>query len=305
MIDALGKHLRRAAKTLVAPSDPRPLALFRVVLGLALLLESWTNLQRAHLYTPETFHIPYVPWIEPQSAEDITTLFEIGRGAALALTLGLFTRTAALVGLLSLGYAFLICQLNFRNHVYLELTLLLLLSLSAAGHRWSLDALLQKLLKRPPKPAPPILIQRLVGYQICIVYFYATLHKISPGFLSGYPLGKALSRAIPRSKTLGALLEPDVLQKAGTILLEPAWSVPISYLTVATEGFLALGLLFRRTRPLAVALGISLHLGIAVGMDIYTFGLVMTGAYFCFWTPEYSAPSHTAPPPRGKDDQTH
>jgi uncharacterized membrane protein YphA (DoxX/SURF4 family) len=273
---------RRLARWLLAWGDPRPLAAFRVAFGAALALEAWSNHDRVLYYTPQTFHLPYLPWITPLEVEQLHALFWTQLGLALALVAGLLTRPVAWALVAVTAWPFLICQLNFRNHVYLEILLLILLAASRGGQAWSLDAL-----RRRARPAlVPLWPQRLILLQISVVYLYATLHKLSPGFLSGYPLGRALGRALPRSAALGWLLPPQWLEALGQWAADPQWARLLSWLTVGTEGFLAFGLLWRATRPAAIALGLGLHLGIALGMDIYTFGAVMCAAYLCAWTPE-------------------
>ncbi len=287
------RQLLRLQAWFFAQGSPLPLALFRISMGLTLLVESTTNLKRVDLYTPQTFHLPYISWIEPLPLAQIATLFTTQRILAALLLLGLATRPV-IVALIALQtYVFLICQLNFRNHIYLELLMLSLMLFSASGSTWSLDAQIKKLFwrwrKQPSRGLVPhwvpLMPQRLIALQVSVVYFYAALHKMTPGFLSGYPLGLALSRAVPRSRAAQALLDPPALEALGLALADPAWSSLISILTVAAEGFLALGLLSKATRPAAIIVGVGLHLGIALGMDIYTFGMVMISAYFCTWTP--------------------
>lgn len=277
----------RLAAWLLAWGDPRPLAAFRVALGGALAVEAWNNHDRVLYYTPQTFHLPYLSWIAPLEVEQLHVLFWAQLGLALALVVGILTRPVTWALAAVTAWPFLICQLNFRNHVYLEILLLVLLGAAASGQVWSLDALWRK----RPRRLIPLWPQRLILLQVCVVYLYATLHKLSPGFLSGYPLGQTLGRALPRSTALGWVLDPRWLEALGHWAAQPQWARLLSWLTVGTEGFLAFGLLWRPTRPAAIALGLGLHLAIALGMDIYTFGWVMCAAYLCAWTP--SPKDHT------------
>jgi uncharacterized membrane protein YphA (DoxX/SURF4 family) len=277
----------------LSEGSPAPLAAFRALFGAAVALEAWLNQARAPLYTPETFHLPYVAWVRPLPQAQIEALFWVELGCALCVCVGLLGRWAALGALLTQGYAFLICQLNFRNHVYLELLLLALLVASPASRAWSVDALLRRAWWRwrgdPARGEPPravlLTTQRLIVAQLAVVYGYAALHKLSPGFLSGYPLGDALARAAPRGVAAQALLEAPQREALGRWLAEPRWSQPLSWLTVAAELFLAVGLLWRPARPAAVFVGVGFHFMIGLGMDIYTFGLVMCAGYVCAWAP--------------------
>jgi hypothetical protein len=277
--------------------SPLPLALFRIALGVALVIEATQNLKRVSFYTPQTFHFPYFQWITPLSEAGATTLFTWQLVFAVCFGLGLLTRVSAVGVLATQGYAFLICALNFRNHVYLELLMTTVMLFSACGAALSIDALARwawRWWHQDTRPAlhptwVPITAQRVIGLQICIVYLYATLHKANPGFLSGYPLSRVLPRAIRKSTVGNWLFSPETIQAAADWIATEHWSALAAWLTVGAEGFLAFGLLFRPTRLAAVCVGIGLHLGIGLTMDIVTFGVVMTAAYICFWIPRTRA----------------
>jgi hypothetical protein len=68
---------------------------------------------------------------------------------------------------------------------------------------------------------------------------------------------------------------PDILVTAplGTIF---------TLLAVLTEGFVGLGVWWRRTRPLALLAGTTLHAGIALMMEIGFFSIVMVASYLAF-----------------------
>ncbi len=290
--------IERLRSYFLVEGSPLSLGIFRVIFGVALVIEATQNLKRVGYYTPSTFHFPYFDWISPLSESTMTTIFTWQLVFAVCFGLGFLTRLSAAGVLLTQGYAFLICALNFRNHVYLELLVTTVLLFSACGAAVSVDAVIgwawrrwrHKAQDNPMHPEwVPITAQRVIGLQICCVYLYAALHKATPGFLSGYPLSRFLPRAI-RNSTVGRwALPPDVLQAAADAMATESWSALAAWLTVGAEGFLAVGLLFRPTRLAAVCVGIALHLGIGLTMDIVTFGLVMTAAYLCFWTPRLRA----------------
>lgn len=66
------------------------------------------------------------------------------------------------------------------------------------------------------------------------------------------------------------------------LLLSPASMVAASIYTVVVELFLPFGLWWRRTRGLCIALGLALHLTIAVTLEIYAFSIVMLASYLLF-----------------------
>ncbi len=298
---------RRLAAYLMVEGSPWPLGIFRVILGASICFDARENLKRVNFYTPDAFHFPYFDFIVPLSPEQLLTLFDWEFTFAVMLLLGLATPVAAAGVLLTQGYVLLICQLNFRNHIYLTLLMTLLVMISPAWRVLSVDGLLRwawfRLKGEPERAAAPrwvtITTQRLIGLQVSIAYLYAALHKLNPGFLTGYPLSKALSKTLPRSYVVReGYLAPETAQWLADRVSEPSWSALVAYLTIFSEGFLALGLLFRSTRLAAVIVGVGLHLSIGLSMDILTFGVLMVGGYVCFWAPRLRpiAVSGQAPP---------
>ena len=314
-----GSFIERLSSSLrgyfLIEGSPIPLGIYRILLGLTIMYEAHHNFRRIAFYTPDTFHFPYVGFIKPLPIGDlprripaddvlwaaleqlawpdtIEMLFTWQFVFATMLMLGLLTRVGALGVLMTQGYALFICQLNFRNHIYLTLLCVLLILFSPAGRALSLDdgfkRVYEWLLPDKKRQTPewvPLMTQRLIGIQIAMMYFWATTHKLSPGFLSGYPMGRAVSRAITRARPASWLFSPEQLQQLSEFFADPQWQPLLAYMTVFAEGFLAVGLFFRSTRLAAVCIGIGLHFGIFLMMDIHTFGMLSVSAYICFWVP--------------------
>jgi hypothetical protein len=66
------------------------------------------------------------------------------------------------------------------------------------------------------------------------------------------------------------------------ILVIPPLGTILTLLAVLTEAFVAFGVWWRRTRPLALLAGIALHAGIALFMEIGFFSIVMVASYIVF-----------------------
>jgi len=300
--------------------SPIPLAMFRFMLGITVMYEASHNFRRISYYTPDTFHFPYLKAISPLPIGDLAreTLQTAGPDALLGvmlanlawpdtiemlfawefvfgalLAVGLLTRLGAVGVLLTQGYALFICQLNFRNHIYLLLLLVLIVLFSPANKALSFDALFRRFLSRGAHVTKarwvPLMTQRLVGLQLVIMYFWAAVHKLQPGSLTGYPVGRAVSRAIKKASFSNWALTPEQVAQLSEIFADPEWQPLFGHLTVLTEGFLAIGLLIPQTRLAAVFVGIGLHFGIFATMDIRTFGLLSVSAYICFWLPRSRA----------------
>ena len=66
------------------------------------------------------------------------------------------------------------------------------------------------------------------------------------------------------------------------LLIQPPIGTILSWLAVAAEAFVGVGVWWRRTRPMALLAGIVLHVGIALAFQIGFFSLVMIASYLAF-----------------------
>jgi vitamin K-dependent gamma-carboxylase-like protein len=267
------------------------LGLFRMLFAFVLLNEIRTTFYRSVFAIEGGFHLPYVSFLGPVSERTFYWIQAAQVVPILLLGLGLFARPAIAALLLLQGYVFFSDQLNFRNHPYFFLLVLLLLLFSPCDEALSLKRVWDKARGRTIPgdgylgPVRPVTAQRLIQMQVSIVYFFAALHKVNGWFLSGNGLEQALTDDLFHGwsgDALRALLSEHALASLRDLL---AADTPIrlaAWGAVATELFLAFGLWFRRTRPLALALGIPLHLGIAFAMHIRMFSLATISSYLLF-----------------------
>ena len=125
--------------------------------------------------------------------------------------------------------------------------------------------------------------------QICIAYLYAAFHKLNMGYLSGRVLDVHLINFTSPGRpgiVFQALFPEPFLTSMENFVLSEQTLITLSVLTVVFELGLPLALWFRKTRPIAIILGIGFHLGIFFGMDILIFSLAMIATYLLFLDPE-------------------
>lgn len=191
--------------------------------------------------------------------------------ASALLTIGLWTRISAwAVFLLSLTLqrynplAFNGGDLILRGVVQLGV------ALGPSGTYLSVDRIRkgQGHLPAPSIEAWPI---RFIQLHISIGYLLTFYLKVRG---NSWPDGTALWYAL----NLGDLARFDLPEW----LLIPPIGVALTWLTLATEAFVGLGLWWRKTRLIALLAGLGLHLGIAVTLEIGFFSLVMVTSYLAF-----------------------
>ena len=238
----------------------RPLAAYRVVLGLVAVVRALAL--TANPYLGNRAH-PLYGWVPAFPVPVYTGVGLVMLVAAVLLVLGVAARPAALtVGLCvfaemwGAGY--------YGNGAYLLAVMAILLSFSRCDAAFALRG-------RPADEvwAPPVLLLRA---QISIVYLYAAVGKLNQDYLVGNALAGDAGVLVPT----GLLVFPLVAVLAtGAVLLEL---------------FVAAALWVRRLRPVAIVLGLLLHLSmiawIADGplavVELGCFAATTAGGYLLF-----------------------
>lgn len=108
--------------------------------------------------------------------------------------------------------------------------------------------------------------------QICVLYFFSTLYKlIDPYWLSGDAM-QYISRI-------------DAFSSGGLRYLfadNPTLSAIATYFTLIYQGLFPVLVWFKKIKLPFLLLGVLFHLGIAFGMGIFTFGIIMILTYLLF-----------------------
>jgi len=261
----LVNRLRR----LVQSSAPaRPLAVVRMVIGLAAVLKA---LERApildRMSDAGVLAVPYVasqPSITAVPSALVVIVWVV-LGAAFAA--GAFT-TLVGVGLTSVMAAVLFSdQQLFSNHLYLLIWLVALLTLARSGAALSVDA--HRGRGSPSVPAWPIALLRL---QVVVLYGFAALSKLNATYLSGTVVAVSLRRD-------GPLAVPDAWRSFEVMAVA-------SILSFLFELGLAMGLLLPRWRRTAFVVGLGLHVSIALWLEptfpLVIFAIMSLGPYLLF-----------------------
>jgi len=174
---------------LMRPVDASSLAVFRILFGFLL---AWYAFQLVSLneisprYIEPNFHFSFSLFeflhLKKFSAPTIYAFFKIMTISACCIALGIFYRLAVLSFFLTFGYFFLLEKAYFNNHYYLILLITFLMFFMGAHRCASMDGLRNPKINTGQVPFWAIFILRA---QICIVYFFSGITKISKDFLDG------------------------------------------------------------------------------------------------------------------------
>jgi hypothetical protein len=285
------------------PVRAEPLALFRIALGTTLFLSllallpdldhflrlcpsdalgSWpgktTRICILHAPVDSPFFTLPASWVERWNALGdnrvvIYALFALWLLSTATLTAGFYTRTSAVL-------AWLLAT-SFQNRLVWTINGgdglcrvgLFCLVLAPAGAVWSIDYWRARR-RTAADDAGPVFIPpwsvRLIQIQLCMVYFFTGLAKVGSDWNNGQALYWVLNDIAVMRWPYHRLPLPMGLLKLAT------WT------TLAWEiGFPVL-ILFRRLRPWVLGLGVALHLGILVMMEVGWFSQITLCWYAVF-----------------------
>jgi hypothetical protein len=259
-------------KRLLAPVDIAPLAYLRLVFGVVMAVEvgrflghGWV---RADYIEPVFFFSYYgFSWVKPWPGAWMYVHFAAVGVAAAMVAVGLWYRAAAVILWAGFSYIFLLDQTHYLNHLYLTCLVAFLFVWLPAGSAYSADVRLGRTPRRDEVPAWMLWLLRA---QIGLVYFFGGVAKLEVDWLSGVP---------------GAMFLDNLELTAP--LAEREWSARA--FALAGLGFDLLvvpALLWRRTRPLAVAATVAFHLMNAALFRIGIFPWLMLFSTPIFFEPE-------------------
>lgn len=276
---------KRFVELLSTPVDGASLAMFRIFLGLEVVLTAVSLLNPAagsdfdynvtaasHFSSPPAhWYFPYQgfdwlqPWPEPGMTLHCLLLAIVGVG----VLLGCYYRLSVGAAFALRTYIFLLDEAIYNNHYYLECLLLFLLICMPADRAFSVDQ--WRRVKRAssrlrPTSAVPFWTIFLLRAQLIIVYFYGGVTKLQPQYLlDGEPM-----KTLLRDPLIWAPYEPYLPSGVMSVLYHLA-SLPATAYVLGYSGLifdLTIGalLIARRTRALGVVLTLIFH-----GMNHFLF----------------------------------
>jgi uncharacterized membrane protein YphA (DoxX/SURF4 family) len=273
------------------PTDPATLSLIRVFAGAMLLYthlvwtweleaffgpEGWLPLE-AIRHPDERFQWTYFNFIE--SSWLLWTVHIFNLLVFFCLTIGLFSRTAAVIAFIStLSYVIRVSPGAFWGLDKVNCMLAMYLMVGPCGACYSVDRLWRMRQGAAAVVLPTIsanLAIRLIQVHLSLVYFYSGLAKLQGGAWSD---GTAVWLSIANQEYQSLDL---------TWMADYPWLMDmLTHATVFWELFYCALIWPRLTRPWMLLGAIGVHGFIAIGLGMKTFGLVMLIANLAFISPE-------------------
>ena len=264
-------------RKLLEPRDAASLAAFRFLFGVILSLSSMRFLWNGwveRFYVRPTFFFKYwgFEWVEVLPEPWMTAAYLAMAVLGAFVAIGFFYRISIVLLFLVFTYVELIDVTNYLNHYYLVSLLAFLMCFLPLHRAFSVDAWL-----RPGRlvPSVPAWMLYLLRFQIGVVYFYAGIAKLQPDWLiHAQPLGIWLA-----SRTETPLI--------GALLTWPAMPHIMSWAGFLNDTLIVPFLLWRRTRPYAVATLVFFHLGTHLLFVIGVFPFLMVSGATLFFDADW------------------
>ncbi|MCA9645569.1 MAG: HTTM domain-containing protein, partial [Myxococcales bacterium] len=264
---------------LTSPTNGAGLGAFRVLFGALMCFGTLRFVARGwieELYVTPGFHFSYYgfQWLEPWPAWGLYLHFGLMFLAALALTVGFYSRlSAALFGVL-FTWAELFDKATYLNHYYLVSLLALLLALVPSGNAFSLDAWRQR--RRGVSSAPVVRAHYLLFQaQLLCVYTFAGLAKLNADWLFRAEPVRGWLLQFADWPFVGRLF---ALQPTAFVM---SWAGALFDLTVVPL------LLWKRTRRVAFALALVFHVSNWLMFPIGIFSWLMLACLSLCWEPAW------------------
>ena len=240
--------------------DPRPVAVVRIALGIALVsnaLETSVLLQRI---VDGRIRVPVAELLPAPTGVTVQLFTAAAVLAGVALATGFFAGPAAAAATALNVWSFAWDQQTYSNHRVLVMLLVVYLVFAQSDAVWSVRR------RRDAAVTVRWWPQLLLMTQVSACYLFAAINKINPTFIDGDLFITWLRWPLP----------------------DFAYPVMATG-TVVCELFLAWGFWWRRTRWLAVAVGVALHVSILIGMaeqtvPLFVFGLTCVSTYWLWFT---------------------
>lgn len=174
---------QRLFKAITMEIDGKYLAIFRMMMGLVLLKESYRIYKSIFpFYLEPDLQIkwPFLEWLPLFPEKVLYSAAGLIGICGFFILIGLFSRLASAIAVVAYGYfLFLDCS-YYNNHYYLIFLILIIFSVCSQDQKWSVS---EKLFHfRGKVPAWNI---GLLRFQIAIVYLFGGFAKLNKDWLSG------------------------------------------------------------------------------------------------------------------------
>ena len=247
-------------KWLTATIDNSGLVIFRVLLGLLIVAESFGAIllgwvEAIFIKSKFTFNFIGFDFLQVLHGEKMYSYFFAMGILGLLITFGLFYRFAMVAFTLMWTTVYLIQKESYNNHYYFLILICVIMIFLPANGKLSLDA---KLFPKIKQTKIPRWMPFLLLFQVAILYFYAAIAKLYPDWLDG-----TFSRILLNGITQRQFLL-DIFNQKWFLLF-------YAYAGILFDLLIMPALFWKKTRKLAIIASFGFHLFNAYSLKIGIF----------------------------------
>jgi hypothetical protein len=225
-------------------TDPRPVAVARIGVGFATILNSLEAYDILAAIASGRLAMPVFEGVPTPTTPALIAYVVLAIAAGVAVMLGWKTAPAALLSVILSVAVFLLDQQTYSSHRVLATIAMACMVFAMAGTAWSVR----------PAPGRPTVVfwpQLLMITQLSVCYLFSALSKLNFTFISGAGLAEWVWLELPwQYYTIAAVM------------------------TVVVELIIAVCMWFPASRRAAALFGLGLHLSIIVLMNNETIPLI-------------------------------
>ncbi len=241
--------------------DNSPLIVFRIFFGIIFLAEAlgalatnWVTANFVNTITNFTF-IGF-EWLLPYQNQSMYAVFLLMAIAAIGVIVGYKYRTAIIALLVLWSIAYFGQKTSYNNHYYLMWLVALIMCFLPANAYASFDAKKNTTIKSNFMPQ---WVSWVFIVQVSCVYFYATIAKFYPDWLSG---------TVTKNMFISMTNMPLAIQ---TVFKQPTFHLFIAYMGIVFDGLIVPALLWKRTRWFAIIASLIFHVFNSITLQIGVF----------------------------------
>lgn len=244
-----------------------------------------------HRYSAGNFAPGILPgdWLPAPTYAQFTAAETVAMVLGVVVALGLLSRLSSLALGLLCWWMLIVDPAGFKHNLWALSCCCILMATARCGDRLSLDAWLRARLGRPARGLTHTFSLRLLQVQMAVIYFFSVAVKLGDGWSTGHLLASGIPNGVKRLHAL------DLEWLIPLLSWRPLY-IGLAWVTVGIEAFLIVGFFSRRWRPWAFFLGVCLHTGIDIGLDVGSYSLTMFTLYIAFIEPLPRQTKVTAPP---------
>lgn len=274
--------MKRLDELLGRQASTRSLGLVRILVGAVTVVHLWPLLVAA--VSGDTyhdhFHHHYLGALPELGPSGFTVLLAVGGLGAVCMTIGIATRIATATAFAVVAYHLALSTTHVHNNRAYLAAVLLILAMAPCGRTLSVDALRALRRGEPLEPTAPAWPLWLLRFECALVYAASGFSKlIDPDWFGGLVTwGRVTAQeAMVRDSALPGFV--------ADLLLDRSFHTVAAKAIVLTELFIAAGLWWHRTRPIAVIVAIVFHLMIEVSAEVQVFSYLALAVLFVWADP--------------------